>query len=105
MLLRFKDLRAYGVNNHPTLARWIKHADFPPGFQLGPNTRAWHKSDCDAWLANRPTGPVRKPPEIVKPGPSGATKGTGPNQVIQAPPSIPDSAPTAQVHQLEDALW
>ena len=61
VLLRFKDLRQYGITNYPTLARWIKEAVAPAGFFLGPNTRAWYQDDWDAWLANRPSA---APPNI-----------------------------------------
>ena len=64
-LLRFRDLKEYGVNNW--LGRWIKEEGFPTGFYLAANTRAWYKQDCDAWLANRPK--ADPPPEIKGGGP------------------------------------
>jgi hypothetical protein len=67
MLLRFGDLKLYGVNNWVTLGRWIKEEGAPAGFYLGKNTRAWHKEDWDAWLANRPK--ADPPPEIKGGGP------------------------------------
>jgi hypothetical protein len=76
MLLRFGDLKRYGVNNWPTLQRWIEKQGFPAGIYLGPNTRAWDQSECDAWLASRPK--AVPPPEIRKPGPSVAAEETGP---------------------------
>jgi predicted DNA-binding transcriptional regulator AlpA len=63
-LLRFKDLKRYGVSNWPSLGRWITKEGAPTGFYLGSNTRVWYKKDWDEWLANRPqAGP---PPENVK---------------------------------------
>jgi hypothetical protein len=43
VLLRFKDLRRYGIKNHPTLARWIREG-VPQrasiwGLILGPGIR------------------------------------------------------------------
>jgi predicted DNA-binding transcriptional regulator AlpA len=66
-LLRFRDLAQYGVHNWPTLGRWIEKEDFPAGFYLAANTRAWYKNDCDTWLANRPK--ADPPPENEKPAP------------------------------------
>ena len=40
-LLRFSDLAQYGVNNWPTLKRWIAKEGFPPGRYLAANTRVW----------------------------------------------------------------
>jgi hypothetical protein len=66
----------------------IKKEGFPPGRMCGRN-RIWHDQEIDEWLLNRPTdksflrGRAKtlvegaRPPEIVKPGPSGATEGTG----------------------------
>ena len=34
VLLRLRDLKEYGVNNWPTLGRWIKEEGFPAGFYL-----------------------------------------------------------------------
>jgi hypothetical protein len=54
-LLRFADLRERKiVETHTTLARWIAQEGFPPGFMVGPNTRAWREADVDAWIASRP---------------------------------------------------
>jgi len=77
VLLRFRDLKRYGIKNHPTLKRWIEQADFPPGFYLGSNTRAWREDDCEVWLANRPKWEAR-PPEIEEPAPSVAAEESGP---------------------------
>jgi predicted DNA-binding transcriptional regulator AlpA len=71
VLLRFRDLKVYGVRSWPTLARWIQKEGFPPGFYLAANSRAWKKADCDEWLANRPQ--AWPPPEIVKPAAGLAT--------------------------------
>jgi hypothetical protein len=56
VLLRFIDLKQRNiVRNHVTLKRWIEREGFPPGLLLGPNTRVWHESSVEAWLATRPT--------------------------------------------------
>ena len=50
-LLRFKDLKALGiVDNRVTLSRRIKDQGFPPGFLLGPNSRAWTEDEIEAHL-------------------------------------------------------
>ena len=55
-VLRFSDLKARGiVNNRATLYRWIRGQGFPPGFLLGPNSRAWREEDVLAWLGDRPS--------------------------------------------------
>jgi predicted DNA-binding transcriptional regulator AlpA len=55
-LLRFKDLRRLGyVSSWPQLRRMQEYEDFPSGFLLGPNSRAWRVADIEEWLANRPT--------------------------------------------------
>ena len=47
--LRFSDLRERGiVNNRVTLGRWIRDQGFPPGFLLGPNSRAWTEDEIEA---------------------------------------------------------
>jgi predicted DNA-binding transcriptional regulator AlpA len=76
VLLRFPDLKRYGVNNHPTLKRWIQREGFPSGFYLASNTRAWHEQEVEEWLANRPKADP-PPPEIAKPGPRVDAQGTG----------------------------
>ena len=59
--IRFADLQEMGVvQNWPTLLRWIKTENFPPGIKLAANTRAWRKAEVDAWLDNRPTGQAGK---------------------------------------------
>ena len=53
-LLRYHDLVARKiVMNRMTLKRWIDGQGFPPGFMLGPNSRAWPENEVDAWLAAR----------------------------------------------------
>ena len=60
IVLRFRDLKARGiVRNWPTLLSWIGTENFPVGFQLGPNTRAWFESDVVAWLRSRPVAGAR----------------------------------------------
>ena len=50
-LLRFKDLKELGiVSNRVTLARRIRDQGFPPGFLLGPNSRAWTEDEIEAHL-------------------------------------------------------
>jgi predicted DNA-binding transcriptional regulator AlpA len=74
-LLRFSDLAQYGVNNWPTLKRWIAKEGFPPGRYLAANTRVWMQEEVRAWFDSRPL--ADPPPEIVKPAPSAATEGSG----------------------------
>ena|SRR6476469_7428369 len=64
-LLRMKDLNRVGVNNWPTLARWIAKEEFPPGRYLAANTRVWTEEEVQAWFDSRPK--ADPPPEIVKP--------------------------------------
>ncbi len=48
-ILRFKDLKERGiVSNRVTLSRRIKDHGFPPGFLLGPNSRAWTEDEIEA---------------------------------------------------------
>lgn len=50
-LLRFKDLKERGiVSNRVTLSRRIKDQGFPPGFLLGPNSRAWTEDEIEAYV-------------------------------------------------------
>jgi predicted DNA-binding transcriptional regulator AlpA len=52
--LRFADLKARGlVNNRTTLARWIRDYNFPPGTNIGPNTRAWTDEEIETYEAAR----------------------------------------------------
>ena len=74
-LLRFRDLKEYGVNNWPTLGRWIREEGFPTGFYLAANTRAWSKEECDAWLASRPK--ADPPPENASAVNSCSTRSDG----------------------------
>jgi hypothetical protein len=94
MLLRFGDLKLYGVNNWVTLGRWIKEEGAPAGFYLGKNTRAWYKEDWDAWLAARPK--ADPPPEIVKPAPSVGAEGSGRTAAKDKHPLDSESAAPAQ---------
>jgi hypothetical protein len=58
VLLRFSDLKKRNiVRNYPTLKRWIEEEGFPPGFLLGPNSRAWWQSVVYEWIASRPAEP------------------------------------------------
>ena len=43
------------VRNRVTLGRWIENNDFPPGFLIGPNSRAWPEDQVEAWLVARAT--------------------------------------------------
>lgn len=53
-LLRFADLKARNIiRNRVTLGRWIEHLNFPTGFLIGENSRAWRESDVENWLADR----------------------------------------------------
>ena len=54
-LFRFNDLKANKiVNNRTQLARLIAGQGFPRPLALSPNTRAWKKSEIEAWLDSRP---------------------------------------------------
>ena len=53
-LLRFRDLRHFGVNNWPTLIRWMAKEGFPPGRYLAANTRVWTEEEVQAWFDSRP---------------------------------------------------
>jgi predicted DNA-binding transcriptional regulator AlpA len=58
-LLRYRDLVARKIiTNRMTLKRWIDGQGFPPGFILGPNTRAWFEEEIDAWVASRPRSSI-----------------------------------------------
>lgn len=62
-LLRFADLKARKiVSNRVTLGRWIESLNFPPGFLIGENSRAWRESDIERWLAEREA----KQPEVAE---------------------------------------
>ena len=54
-LLRFTDLKERRiVSNWQTLLRWIEREGFPPGRNLGANTRVWTEDEIEKWLAERP---------------------------------------------------
>lgn len=56
-LLRFVDLVAMGVfTNRMSLKRAIDNQNFPVGFLVTPNARAWREDEVFDWLATRPTG-------------------------------------------------
>jgi hypothetical protein len=97
VLLRFPDLQEYGVRNWVTLRRWIEKEGFPSGFYLAENSRAWHKADCDRWLANRPkAGP---PPEINEPAAASPAREVSNGRETKAPkqhPSDTDSVASVQ---------
>jgi hypothetical protein len=62
-LFRFRDLTERNiVNNWMTLGRWIEKEGFPPGIQLGPNSRAWTEESIEEWLASRQRAPLPAPP-------------------------------------------
>jgi predicted DNA-binding transcriptional regulator AlpA len=51
---RYRTLVALGiVTNRMTLWRWQRNQGFPAPVRLGPNTRAWIRSEVDTWLAER----------------------------------------------------
>lgn len=53
-LYRFSDLRSANiVNNWPQLRRLQDHHDFPRGFLLSPNARAWDADEVEIWLNAR----------------------------------------------------
>ncbi len=54
-LLRYPDLKAKGVvNSRMTLKRLIDKQNFPPGFLITPNSRAWLEAAVDEWILSRP---------------------------------------------------
>jgi predicted DNA-binding transcriptional regulator AlpA len=60
-LLRFADLKGLGiVSNWPTLLRWIEDEGFPPGRNLGPNTRVWTDDEVAQWITERPLAGVER---------------------------------------------
>jgi hypothetical protein len=54
-LLRFRDLKAVGINNWVTLRRRIDKDGFPPGRLLGPKQRVWVLQEVMDWFNSRPT--------------------------------------------------
>ena len=106
MILRFPDLAHYGVNNWPTLGRWIREAGAPAGFYLGPNTRCWYKDDWDDWLANRPSA---APPDIVKPAASPGRENdrrldkSGKHPLLSESPAESQALPSASMKEAAHA--
>ena len=83
VLLRFINLASFGITNWPSLKRRIEQDNFPPGRYVG-RKRVWTLEEVQAWFDARPEG--GRPPDIVlKPGPSGATEGTGRDQSQATP--------------------
>jgi hypothetical protein len=63
-LVRFKGLLERGiVESYQGLRHLIKTEGFPPGFLLGPSSRAWRIDEVNAWLASRPSEPSRQTKE------------------------------------------
>ena len=55
-IVRYKDLHEMGVvNNRTQLVRIIDNENFPAGFMLSANTRAWFLDEVEAWLKCRPS--------------------------------------------------
>lgn len=66
--LRYKDLEQLGIcANRVSLMNWIRHAGFPVGRLLGPNSRSWSEAEVAAWIASRPTG-LKATPSTPGPG-------------------------------------
>ena len=90
--LRFADLKARGiVRNRVTLSRWIQNLDFPPGYMIGMNTRAWPEPEIEAWLAER----MRASAETAAPEASLHLR-------EDRPSSAETAAPEAALHLRED---
>jgi hypothetical protein len=54
VVLRFADLKKRGVVSGWTKLRsLIEHEEFPPGFYLAANSRAWFEHDINEWLDTR----------------------------------------------------
>jgi predicted DNA-binding transcriptional regulator AlpA len=54
VLVRFKDLKQRGiVHSWAQLANLIKRENFPTGFYLSANTRAWDEAEVESWLDSR----------------------------------------------------
>ena len=65
-LLRFADLEERGIaTSRAQLKNLIEKCEFPVGFMLAPNSRAWFEDAIAAWLDSRP---------IAGPPPRGAAK-------------------------------
>ena len=52
-LLRLKQVKKQIPYSSATIYRKIAEGKFPPGFKLGPNSRAWFQSTIDRWKAER----------------------------------------------------
>jgi predicted DNA-binding transcriptional regulator AlpA len=60
-LLAFNDLRALGIAaSRPQLRKLVTFYGFPPGIQLGPNSRRWPQDAVEEWLAARPAAGRRR---------------------------------------------
>ena len=65
-LLRFADLEERGIaTSRAQLKNLIEKCEFPAGFMLAPNSRAWFEDEIASWLDTRP---------IAGPPPRGAAK-------------------------------
>jgi prophage regulatory protein len=54
LYLRPAEVLALGIApSKPTLWRWISEGKFPKPIALGPQVRAFKRSDIDAWLTER----------------------------------------------------
>ena len=92
-VLRFPDLKRVGINNWPTLQRWIKTQGFPPGRHLGPNTRVWTLEEVESWWEGR----ADPPPENVKgAGAVDAAPDARKPKPPLSPTNISESAPACQ---------
>ena len=62
-ILRFRDLNDRNVvHSWPQLKRLVELQNFPVGFMLGANSRAWYEDEIEAWLETRPLASDAKPP-------------------------------------------
>lgn len=57
-LLTMKQVREIVPKDKATIYRWIKRGIFPAGYQIGPQSVAWLRSEVMEWFANQ----TRKPP-------------------------------------------
>lgn len=57
-LLTMKQLREIVPKDKATIYRWIKQGIFPAGYQIGPQSVAWLRSEVMEWFATQ----ARKPP-------------------------------------------
>ena len=76
----------------PTIYRRMGEGTFPRQIQLGPNSVGWDEAEIDAWLADRPRGPLAEPRagEVrrFKLAAAGSPDGT-----MVASPNLPDRSP------------